>query len=62
MLKTRNDTVLLLGRRDQHVASESARSISSIGSTVLNTDIERFRDYIYKAIGQDAKLIIISQV
>ena len=28
-------------------------------STVLNTNIERFRDYNYKAIGQDAKLIII---
>ena len=32
-LKTRNDTVLFLDRRVQHAASESARSISSIGST-----------------------------
>ena len=31
-------------------------------STVLNINLERFRDYNYKAIGQDAKLIIIINI
>ena len=41
-LKTRNDTVLFLDRRVQHAASESAKSISSVGIQVLLT--QKYRE------------------
>ena len=51
-LRTRNVTVLLLDWRDQHAVSASAKSISFLGSTVLNRSIERFRDYITRPLAR----------
>ena len=51
-LKTRNDTVLFLDRGVQHAASESASPSAPLVSTVLNTSIERFCDYITRPLAR----------